>query len=279
MLVILTRTDLTTDLDPWLTPAVVSRVWHDPALLGLGLRLSLPLLVILLAHEMGHYVVCRRYGVIATLPYFLPLPAMLGTLGAFIRIRTPIRNKRELFDIGIAGPIAGFVALLPFLLYGVARSRPGTIPPASTAGTQLILAPGRCLALQLATLMFHGRLPKGVLLDLHPFAIAAWFGLLATALNLLPLAQLDGGHILYAAIGSRQRRLAWPLWILLAAAGLLWPGWWLWCVIVLAMGLKHPPVADESTPLDPRRRRLALVALLLFALSFMPVPLKELIFR
>ncbi len=112
------------------------------------------------------------------------------------------------------------------------------------------------------------------MLNLHPFALAAWFGLFATALNLLPLGQLDGGHILYAAAGRLQRRLALPLWLALAAGGLAWPGWWLWCAIVLAMGLRHPPVVDEWTPLDRRRRALALLALALFLLSFMPVPMR-----
>jgi len=260
---------VTTDLVPVLSAGLVRRVWSDPALLSLGLSFSLPLLGILLAHEMGHYVVCRRYGIPATLPYFLPVPAMLGTAGAFIRIKAPIRSKRELFDVGFAGPVAGFVALLPFLLVGIARSRPGAIP----AGASL-LVPGRCLAIQLATLLFHRPLRAGEALNLHPFALAAWFGLFATALNLLPLSQLDGGHILYAAAGRSQRRLALPIWLALAVGGVLWLGWLLWCGIVLLMGLRHPPVVDEWTPLDAKRRALAVVALVLFVLAFMPVPMK-----
>jgi membrane-associated protease RseP (regulator of RpoE activity) len=276
-----TRTDVTTDLFPLLTPATVARVWRDPELLRLGLSFSLPALAILLAHELGHYLTCRRYGLAATLPYFLPSPAGIGTLGAFIRIQAPVRSKRELFDVGVAGPIAGFAVLLPFLVYGVAHSRPAAIQPAAADSSSLmvLLVPGRCLALELATRAFHGPLPENVVLDFHPFALAAWFGLLATALNLLPLGQLDGGHILYAAAGRRQRRLAPPLWLALAAAGLLWPGWWLWCVIVLLMGLNHPPVRDDQTPLDGGRRLVALLALLMLALSFMPVPLTELTVR
>jgi membrane-associated protease RseP (regulator of RpoE activity) len=257
------------NLAPILTPRVAARVWGDPALLSLGLAFSLPLLGILLAHEMGHYVACRRYGIPATLPYFLPVPAMLGTAGAFIRIKAPIRSKRELFDVGFAGPAAGFVALLPFLFLGIARSRVAAIPAGSS-----LLVPGRCLAIQAATLLFHRPLDAGEVLNLHPFALAAWFGLLATALNLLPLSQLDGGHILYAALGRRQRRLALPIWIALALGGTLWLGWLLWCGIVLAMGLRHPPVVDEWTPLDGKRRALAVVALVLFLLAFMPVPMR-----
>jgi membrane-associated protease RseP (regulator of RpoE activity) len=237
-----------------------------------GLAFSLPVVFILLCHELGHYLTCRRYRLPATLPYFLPAPIALGTLGAFIRIRAPIRSKRELFDVGVAGPIAGFVALLPFLVYGVARSRPAPLVPALGEPSGLVLLhPGNCLALELVTRVFHGRLPEGVVLDLHPFALAAWVGLLATALNLLPLGQLDGGHILYAVTGRLQRRLALPLWLGLAAAGLYWKGWLFWCLLVLILGLRHPPVRDEAAPLDRGRRLVAFLALVLFVLSFMPV--------
>lgn len=268
-LLLASRTDAVSDLAPYLSPGLIRAVWTHPALRSLGLSFSLPLLAILLAHEMGHYVACRRYGIPATLPYFLPVPFMLGTMGAFIRIKAAIRSKRELFDVGFAGPAAGFAALLPFLLVGIARSRIAPIPAQGS-----LLIPGRCLAIQLATLLLHRPLHAGEVLDLHPFALAAWFGLLATALNLLPLSQLDGGHILYAATGRQNRRLALLLWLALAAGGLLWPGWWLWCGILLLMGLRHPPVIDEQTPLDARRRGLAWVALAMLVLAFMPVPMR-----
>lgn len=261
------RGGLPVDLLPFITPRLVARVWGDPALLRLGLSFSLPVLFILLTHEMGHFLACRHYRLPATPPYFLPLPAVLGTLGAFIRIRAPLRSRRELFDVGAAGPIAGFVALLPFLLYGIAQSHP--VPLQLAAGASM-LVPGQCLAMELATRLFHGRLAPGTTLELHPFALAAWFGLLATAINLLPLGQLDGGHILYAAAGRWQRRLALPLWVALALAGIFWGGWILWCMIVFFMGLYHPPVADERTPLGARRQGLAVVALLILALSFVP---------
>jgi membrane-associated protease RseP (regulator of RpoE activity) len=245
----------------------VARVWSDPQLLRLGLSFSLPVLIILFVHEMGHYLACRHYRLPSTLPYFLPLPAVLGTLGAFIRIRAPIRDKRVLFDVGAAGPFAGFAALLPFLLYGVARSQPAPLHLAAGASR---LLPGQCLAMELATRLFHGHLGDGMVLRLHPFALAAWFGLLATAINLLPLGQLDGGHVLYAVAGRWQRRLALPLWLALAAAGVLWGGWLLWCVVIFAMGLYHPPVVDEAKPLDGRRRALAGAALVVLALCFTP---------
>ena len=254
---------------PWMSPANVVRVWTHPDLLAAGLAFSLSALTILFCHEMGHYVACRIYRIPCTLPYFLPVPINFGTFGAFIRIKAPIYSKRQLFDVGIAGPIAGFVALIPFLLYGVAHSR--VIPAPHGPGADLSLGP--CLAIDLAIRLFHGPLREGMALDLHPAAMAAWLGLLATSINLLPLGQLDGGHILYAATGRLQRRLALPIWLLLAIMGRLWPGWWLWCVIVLVIGLFHPPVYDESIPLDRKRRLLAWAALAMLVLSFMPAPI------
>ena len=271
VMVLMSRTDVTTALEPFLTPGVVSAVWHSAELLKMGLAFAVPALFILLCHEMGHYVACRIYGIPCTPPFFLPVPLNFGTFGAFIRIKAPIYTKRQLFDVGIAGPIAGFVALVPVLLYGIAHSQPA---PLSSGGPGMVLLqPGRCLAIELATRLFHGPLAPGMTLNLHPTALAAWLGLFATALNLLPLGQLDGGHILYAALGRAQRRIALPLWLGLALLGYYWPGWLLWCVVVLVIGLYHPPVYDESEPLDGKRRALALVALLLFVLCFMPVPI------
>ncbi len=264
-----TRTDFTTDLFPLLSFELVSRVWGSLDLLKLGLSFSVPLLTILLAHEMGHYLACRHYRLPATLPYFLPLPSMLGTLGAFIRIKAPLRNRRELFDVGIAGPIAGFVALIPFLFYGVAHSEPALRPTELRLGETIAL-PGHCLAIELVSRIFHGPLGSDMVLNLHPYALAAWFGLLATSINLIPLGQLDGGHILYAVSRRWQRRLALPVWAGLAAAGFLWPGWWLWCVLTVVFRIFHPPVQNEALPLGRGRKILAAVALLILALSFMP---------
>ena len=259
---------------PFLTPRVAAWTWHDPHLLAIGLSFSITALTILLAHELGHYIACRIYRLPCTLPYFLPVPLNFGTFGAFIKIKAPIRDKRQLFDVGIAGPIAGFVTLIPFLLYGIAKSQ-----PAPLTGSGELLAPGHCLAIELATWLFHGRLAEGMILNLHPVALGAWLGLLATAINLLPLGQLDGGHILYAATGRLQRRLAFPLWLVLGLMGFYWAGWLLWCAIVLLIGLYHPPVYDESEPLDPKRRLLAWLALAMFVLSFMPVPVQPIPLR
>jgi hypothetical protein len=261
------REGLPPNLLPLITPGLIGQVWGNAELLRRGLSFSLPVLLILLVHELGHYLACRRYRLPSTLPYFLPLPAVLGTLGAFIRIRVPMRNRRELFDVGVAGPLAGFAALLPFLLYGVAHSE--RVPLRLAAGAAQ-LVPGQCLAMELAARVLLGPAAAGTELRLHPFALAAWFGLLATAINLLPLGQLDGGHILYAVAGRWQRRLALPLWVALGLAGFLWGGWVIWCALIFAIGLFHPPVIDEITPLDNRRRALAAVALVVLLLSFAP---------
>ena len=264
----LTRTDVIASHQPFLWwPGLVAAVWTDPEMLRLGFSFSIPALMILLAHELGHYVACRRYRLPATLPYFIPLPLMLGTLGAFIRIRAPLRNRRELFDVGVAGPIAGFVMLIPFLLYGVALSQPA---PLQLRPGETVLLPGHSLAIDLAARMFHGPMEEGMVLNLHPFALAAWFGLLATSINLIPLGQLDGGHILYAVSRRWQRRLAPLVWLGLAGAGFLWPGWWLWCVLSLVFGVFHPRVQSETAPLTPGRKLLAAAALLILILTFMP---------
>ena len=272
------QTQRSTDLALWLSPHTVRVVWSDAGYLGNGLAFSIPLLLILLCHELGHYLVCRRYGLRSNPPYFLPAPFALGTLGAFIRIRSPIQDKRQLFDVGVSGPLAGFVALLPFLLFGVSRSSVTILPAADppSIGNALLFLPGESLLMKIVAAAMHGEIGAGEILNLHPVALAAWVGLLATALNLLPLGQLDGGHILYASLGRLQRCVAWPLWISLALCGLLWPGWLIWCVVIAILGLRHPPVLEPTQSLDPRRMRLAIVAGVIFVLSFMPVPISTL---
>lgn len=269
-----TQTDDTIDLAMWLGTASLSAVWSDPTLLAAGLSFSLPLLLILLSHELGHYLPCRWFGLPTTPPYFLPAPFGLGTLGAFIRIRSAIRNRAELLVVGAGGPLAGFVVLLPFLLIGVALSEPAAYQSAAEeSASALLFLPGQSLGLRLTTWAFHGTLPADTVLNLHPFALAAWVGLLATSLNLLPLAQLDGGHILYALTGKLQHRLALPLLAALALCGVFWLGWLLWCLIVVIMGLRHPPVLDERSKVDNRLRGVGWLCLVVFVLSFMPVPL------
>ena len=285
-----TRTDVVTDLVPaieWiflgqlqqflaLTGYIFRTVWSDGQLLRLGLAFSLPTLAILLSHELGHYIACRRHHLSSTYPYFIPAPLLIGTFGAFIRIRAPIRTRRELFDVGAAGPIAGFLVLLPFLLYGIANSEPVSIVEVDwdLPGSLLLLKPGTSILMAATTYLFHGPLPANSVLNLHPFALAAWVGTFVTSLNLIPVGQLDGGHIFYAAFGRRLRSLSWWLLGLLAVMGFLWPGWWLWSIVLLIMRPRHPPVLDGRLGLDRRRRTLATISLVIFLLTFMPVPLE-----
>ncbi len=239
-----------------------------PRFLLEGLSFSLPLLTILLSHEMGHYVACRIHGLAATPPFFIPVPFGIGTMGAVIRIKEPLRDKRQLLDVGAAGPIAGFVALLPFLIWGVATSQVTPLPQ----GPQYLYF-GEPLLFKLVARIFHPGMGAGEDLLLNPMGFAAWFGLLITALNMLPFAQLDGGHIAYALFGRWHRRFVWPLWSLLFLLGFRWIGWWIWAVIALVMGVRHPRLWDEDRPLDPRRRAIAWLAFLIFLLCFMPQPI------
>lgn len=233
-----------------------------------GFAFSAPLLFILLAHELGHYIVCARRRVDASLPYFLPSPMLFGTFGAFIRVRSPIYSRRNLFDIGIAGPIAGFVALLPFLAAGVAMSR--VVPGIGLHGSFTFGTP---LALRAAEwLRFPHASPADI--ALHPMAMAAWAGLLATAINLLPMGQLDGGHILYALFGQRGHRLiSTGMVLVLAVLGILYWPWWVWGAVMFLVGRRHPLVYDRA-PVSRGRVLLSAVALVLFLASVSVVPVR-----
>ncbi len=243
------------------------RLLHGGWDISTGVAYSVPLLVILLAHEFGHYFTCLRWNVNASLPYFGPAPTLLGTVGAFIRIRSPIYSRRSLFDIGVSGPLAGFVLLLPFLFTGVLLSRVVHGVQAQgpfTFGTPLLLR-------AVEEVRFPGVSTADI--SLHPMAVAAWAGLLATAINLLPVGQLDGGHISYAVLGERgHRMLSLFLIACLAVCGFLYWPWWLWAVAMFFFR-RHPLIYDQQ-PLGSRRLTLAVAALLLFVISMCIVPVR-----
>jgi membrane-associated protease RseP (regulator of RpoE activity) len=238
-----------------------------------GLYYSAAVLGILLAHEMGHYVACRYYRIDASLPYFLPAPLLAGTLGAFIRIRQPIQNKRELFDVGIAGPIAGFLVAIPVLFIGVSLSTLFKVP---ANGEGIIF--GEPLLLKAVIWLVWGTRDQGIDLNIHPVAIAGWFGLLATLLNLFPFGQLDGGHITYATLG----RLSTPISIATVGVAivmtLVTTSWMFMTLMMLAMlfflGPRHPSVINEYEPLSRGRVTVALVALAVLVVCFTPVPIE-----
>jgi membrane-associated protease RseP (regulator of RpoE activity) len=238
--------------------------------LWLGVPFATTLMLILFAHEMGHYLYCRHYGVQATLPLFIPFPSLIGTMGAFIRIKSPIRSRSALFDIGIAGPIAGFVLACAVLFVGLGMSKP--LPAPALAGVEI----GYPLIFRGMNHLIHGSAARPIqLLNLHPVAMAAWVGMFATALNLLPGGQLDGGHIIFSITPSRHRAISITTMLALIPLALYgWLGWLLWAAVVGITGLRHPLVPPEPG-LSPRRRWVALIGLAMLVLTFSPTPLQH----
>ena len=250
----------------------VPRLW--PALRD-GLPFSLTLLLILGVHEMGHYVAARLHGVRVTLPFFIPLPVSgsLGTLGAVIFIRSPLMNRRTLFDVGIAGPLAGMVVAIPMFLIGL-KAQPVVGLPQMWIDMGIRRVANPPLLDVLARLVVNTHNLDQFVFYRHPMALAAWFGVLLTALNLLPLGQFDGGHVAYALLGRRAWPLAMVAFGLLAGLGLFgfWFGWMIWAVMGLLTGLRHPPPHDDLLPLGVTRTVIGIGTAVLFALIFVPVP-------
>ena len=249
-----------------------------PLFLLRGLWYSLTILAILGFHELGHYLACRYYDVDSSLPFFIPMPFVpTGTMGAFIRIREPIQDKRALFDIGIAGPIAGFVVAVPALCIGLWLSNV-VLLPRNFAGLSL----GEPLLFKAVSWVFWGSVPDNASVNLHPMAFAAWFGLLATALNLFPIGQLDGGHISYAVLGRRSTVVtiltivvAFGMGAFIASSWIVWTGLMVALLLVAGRSFHHPRTLDEDVPLDRKRVILALCAVVIFILCFTPAPITE----
>lgn len=240
----------------------------------IGLSYGLSIMTILLAHEMGHYLVARHYRVRASLPYFIPLPIGMGTMGAVITMQQRIPNRTTLFDIGIAGPLAGLVVTIPAILIGLHLSE---TQPADQITAESGFLGGSILFSFLSDLMTGG---AGTATDrviiLHPIALAGWFGLFVTALNLLPVSQLDGGHVLYGLLGERSRRVAMAVYAgFLAMAIIVHRQWLPFAILILLMRPNHPPTLDTATPISRGRQILALVAFVLFIISFSPDPFRE----
>jgi membrane-associated protease RseP (regulator of RpoE activity) len=257
--------------------AEAAHAFAHPQFIVEGLKFAAALLSILLAHESGHYVACRLYGVDATLPYFVPMPPpfMAGTLGAFIKIKSPIPSRRALFDIGVAGPLAGFLVIIPVACAALLTGVPA--PPAPEGATVLVLNDPLLLRLLAVPLGVHDLAGMGP----NPFYFAAWIGLLVTSLNLLPVGQLDGGHAVYSVLGRRVHRhagrVAFLSMLTLAPLGWLWhgvPSGALYVILLFIMlRMPHPQPLDERDSLGGARHLVALLTLLVFALSFLPFPL------
>ena len=267
-----------------------------------GWPFAVSLLAILGAHEFGHYLVGRYHGVQVSLPYFIPLPILspLGTMGAFINMKSVPKNRRDLLDIGLAGPIAGLVVAVPVLLIGLMLSKVNSLPVSIGGNLSLQLEGNSILYLLLKFLVFGQLLPSpasfgslppflywlryfftgtplplgGMDVMLHPVAWAGWAGLLVTSLNLIPAGQLDGGHALYVLLGAKGARRLLPFILgAVALLGIAWSGWWLWVVLILILGRTYAEPLDQITPLDPARKALAVFGLVMFILVFIPVPL------
>jgi membrane-associated protease RseP (regulator of RpoE activity) len=268
--------------------------------LPIGIPFAVSLLAILVAHEFGHYLAGRYHRTHVTLPYFIPFPlSPFGTMGAFIQLKEPPRNKRILLDIGIAGPIAGLVVAIPVLIYGLSLSK---VEPITLSPGQGFSLEGNSLLYLLAKFLVFGRLlPSpasygglppllywiryfftsqplpigGMDVIIHPVAWAGWAGLLVTGLNLIPAGQFDGGHVMYVLFGKRARAL-WPfILIALVALGFFWAGWWLWAALIFFLGRIYAEPLDQITQLDSKRRAVALLGVAIFILVFTPVPLVQ----
>jgi membrane-associated protease RseP (regulator of RpoE activity) len=266
-----------------------------------GIPFALSLLAILLAHEFGHYLAARYHDTPVTLPYFIPFPGgILGTMGAFIRLKAPPKNRKILLDIGLAGPLAGLIVAIPVTILGLALSEVGSLPSTTEEIFGLTIEGNSILYLALKYLVKGELLPSPVTYGglppalywfryffsglpipfggqdvlLHPIAWAGWSGLLITALNLIPAGQLDGGHVIFVLLGQKARRL-WPLIVLiLLGLGFIWTGWFIWAGLIFFLGRTYAQPLDDLTPLDDRRKYLAILGLIIFVLVFMPVPLR-----
>ena len=234
-----------------------------------GLKFSLPLMLILGIHETGHYLAAKYHNIRATLPYFIPAPTLIGTFGAFIKIKEPIKYRDTLMDVGAAGPLAGFFAALPILFWGVWHSKIVMITKPAV-GLRL----GGSIILVAVVKAIHGTIPSGYDLQLSAPAFAAWLGLFVTSLNLLPIGQLDGGHIMYALLGGEKADVVSRIvFFTLLPLGIFWPGWIIWAFLLyFVLGLKHPPIIYPSMSLDWRRKFLGWFCIFIFIITFTPVP-------
>ncbi len=268
------------------SPDPFAVILSNPRFLLNGLPYALTLLGILGIHEMGHYVFARLHKAAVTLPYFIPMPLGLGTMGAVILLRSPIKNRRQLFDIGVAGPLAGLAVAIPLLIVGLATSP--VLSPADLLARgirpETVLQEGNSILYLLLKLIMKGEiLPAVDNRDIYLNAIAfpAWFGLFITSLNLLPIGSLDGGHVTYAIYGRKQWRIARAAWMIMLIAGgamlllrteLGLNVWLLWAILVQLFGVMHPPPLDDITPLDARRRALGIFTLFLLFILIVPIP-------
>ena len=241
----------------------------EPLKVYKGLPFSVTLLLILLFHEFSHYLASKKHGIEASLPYFIPAPTLFGTFGAVIKMKSPITTKNAPIDIGASGPIAGFIISVIATIIGLSFSR---IMPVHDIANVISL--GDSLLFKGLTRAILGAVPDNQDVYLHPVALAGWIGFFVTSLNLIPIGQLDGGHILYALLGEKHAVISKLLVGLMFIMGfLLWDGWVIWGVLLIILGFRHPPIVYSETPLDPKRKIIGWISLAIFILTFTPVPI------
>lgn len=249
-------------------------IFKEPHRIMEGAPFALTLLFILGTHEFGHYLTGRARGVDVSLPYFIPAPTFLGTFGAFIKMRSPVTNKGDLLDVGAAGPIAGALIAIPMYVMGLKLSQVVPLETVPTEGIRL----GPSLMSKGLEWLTLGSMAKGADLILHPIAFAAWIGFFVTCLNLLPMGQLDGGHISYAIFGKKHRQISKGMILILVTLGLFtWQGWLMWGFLALLLGIGHPPPLNPQTPLTRRQRLTGWISIVLFILTFIPNPFQVMV--
>lgn len=247
-------------------------IFKEPLRILEGAPFALTLLLILGTHEFGHYLTARARGVDVSLPYFIPAPTFLGTFGAFIKMRSIAKYKGDLLDVGAAGPIAGAIIAVPMYLVGLHLSE--IVPPSELSSAEGIRLGSSLITKGVEAIALGGAMPENHDLLLHPIAFAAWIGFFVTCLNLLPIGQLDGGHIAYAIFGRYHRKISQGMVIVLVSLGFLggWAGWLMWGMLVLILGIGHPPPLDPTRPLTPRQIWIGWISMILFVLTFIPNP-------
>lgn len=246
-------------------------ILKEPGNIYKGLPFAVTLMAILLSHELAHYFASRKHNIQATLPYFIPAPTFIGTFGAFIKMKSPIASRRTLLDIGVSGPLAGFIISVIVSIIGLSFSQVVFIKEMEGSSIGL----GDSLLFTILSRLILDYQPGSQDVLLHPVAFAGWIGFFVTSLNLIPIGQLDGGHIAYALLGKKHVYLSNILLVVMIVLGLLlWEGWALWAILLLILGLKHPPIIHWESPLDNRRKFFGWLALIIFILTFIPVPFK-----
>ena len=241
----------------------------EPINIYKGWPFSITLLLILLFHEFSHYLASKKHRIEASLPYFIPAPTLFGTFGAVIKMKSPITTKNALIDIGASGPIAGFIVSVIAAIIGLSFSR--IMPVHDTAN---VISLGDSLLFKGLTRAILGAVPDNQDVYLHPVALAGWIGFFVTSLNLIPIGQLDGGHILYALLGEKHAIISKLLVGVMFIMGfLLWDGWIIWGVLLIILGFRHPPIVYSEMPLDPKRKIIGWISLAIFVLTFTPVPI------